>query len=135
MTKHDRRKVTPEYEAWVTAVKAAYLEHIGLTRFDRIAISFVFRVPGWVRLDLKNLIAGTEDALKGIAFDDDDIDHIPVYDRMEAVRICATCEDCPTYSRGQKKGTRKPHCGNVASCPRGGATLTFRPLDCGTCMG
>lgn len=75
--------------------------------------------------DASNLYQCPEDLLQaaGIIEDDRLVEH---HDGSRRICMCDTCEDCPTYKSGKKKGQRKPNCGAVKKCQRERVCIEIR---------
>lgn len=90
MTRSDKWKQRPvvvRYQEWVLTVKKAYIDacsrlHKPPVKFAVCSLGFTFSVAGSLNvMDLSNCIKGIEDALIGIAYEDDTMQYVRQYDK------------------------------------------------------
>lgn len=117
-TQRDRWRPRPCVQAhrtWRDLVRWAYRAQAKMAHFDECEMSCHFYVAGQPNLDIKNLIAGVEDALRGVAYPDDKAKHLRGY--YGDPRVHFLCETCPDHP-----------CGAVRSCTKGRAEIKIREV-------
>ena len=117
MTRRDRwkpRQCVTRYWAWKDAVGYSYRQQAKGRFFRKCALGFHFYIPGNPHADTDNYIKGVKDALKNVAFSDDNIRIIPMYDHVYTTQLCEFCQKHP--------------CGKVRQCKQGKAEITIREI-------
>lgn len=119
--KGPRVDLLARYYRWKDAVAWAYkLTKDKPPMFTKCRMGFHFFIIGHPNSDLSNFIKGTEDALLGLAFEDDKAKILMgYYDNPDVTFLCDTCPD-------RKHGR---DCGEISLCNRGKAEIKIKSVE------
>lgn len=131
---HARIKILKNYWSWTDAVKIYYLMARSKTKnlqnnmFTKCRMGFDFHVPGNPGGDMDNYIKGVKDALKGLAYADDNSRIITGYDSSSIQSCCNECSERVKITKGKNKGQFRENCGKVRDCQKGGAVISIKGI-------